>query len=29
MAIQTVLEKLQISNEKNILVQGLPSSIEK
>jgi hypothetical protein len=29
MAIQTVLEKLQISKEKNILVQGLPSSIEK
>ncbi|MEO6490362.1 MAG: YdeI/OmpD-associated family protein [Ferruginibacter sp.] len=29
MAIQTVLEKLQIKDEKNILVQGLPSSIEK
>jgi len=29
MAIQTVLEKLQFSNEKNVLVQGLPSSIEK
>ncbi len=26
---QTILEKLQISNEKNILIQGLPSSIEK
>lgn len=29
MALQTVLEKLQIKDEKNILVQGLPSSIEK
>ncbi len=29
MALQTVLEKLQITNEKNILIQGLPSSIEK
>ena len=29
MALQTVLEKLQLTNEKNILVQGLPSSIEK
>ena len=29
MAIQTVLEKLQLKDEKNILVQGLPSSIEK
>ncbi len=26
---QTILEKLQISNEKNVLIQGLPSSIEK
>jgi len=29
MALQTVLEKLHIKDEKNILVQGLPSSIEK
>jgi len=29
MALQTVLEKLQISDEKNFLIQGLPSSIEK
>jgi hypothetical protein len=29
MAIQTVLEKLQYNNEKNILIQGLPSSVEK
>lgn len=29
MALQTVLEKLQLKEEKNILVQGLPSSIEK
>jgi len=29
MALQSVLEKLQYSNEKNILIQGLPSSIEK
>jgi hypothetical protein len=29
MAIQTVLEKLQYNNERNVLVQGLPSSIEK
>lgn len=29
MALQTVLEKLQIGDEKNILIQGLPSSIEK
>jgi hypothetical protein len=29
MALQTVLEKLQLKDEKNILVQGLPSSIEK
>ena len=26
---QTILEKLQLINEKNILIQGLPSSIEK
>ena len=26
---QTILEKLQLRNEKNILIQGLPSSIEK
>jgi hypothetical protein len=26
---QTILEKLQLKNEKNILIQGLPSSIEK
>jgi hypothetical protein len=26
---QTILEKLQLQNEKNILIQGLPSSIEK
>lgn len=29
MALPTVLEKLQLKDEKNILVQGLPSSIEK
>jgi hypothetical protein len=29
MAIQTVFEKLQYNNEKNVLIQGLPSSIEK
>lgn len=29
MALQTVLEKLQVGDEKNILIQGLPSSIEK
>ena len=29
MALQTVLEKLQIRDEKNFLIQGLPSSIEK
>ncbi len=27
--IQTVFEKLQYSDEKNLLIQGLPSSIEK
>lgn len=26
---QTILDKLNLSNEKNILIQGLPSSIEK
>ena len=26
---QTILDKLNVKNEKNILVQGLPSSIEK
>jgi hypothetical protein len=26
---QTIFEKLQLANEKNILIQGLPSSIEK
>jgi hypothetical protein len=26
---QTILEKLQLKNEKNILIQGLPSSMEK
>jgi hypothetical protein len=26
---QTIIDKLQIKNEKNILIQGLPSSIEK
>jgi hypothetical protein len=26
---QTILDKLQIKSEKNILIQGLPSSIEK
>ena len=29
MAILTAIEKLQISTEKNILIQGLPSSVEK
>ncbi|MEO6537058.1 MAG: hypothetical protein ABIT07_11125 [Ferruginibacter sp.] len=29
MALPTMLEKLQITDEKNILIQGLPSSIEK
>jgi hypothetical protein len=27
--IETVLEKLQLKDEKNLLIQGLPSSIEK
>lgn len=26
---QTIFEKLQLKNEKNVLIQGLPSSIEK
>lgn len=29
MALETVFEKLQLGNEKNILIQGLPSSVEK
>ena len=29
MALETILEKLQFANEKNILIQGLPSSVEK
>jgi hypothetical protein len=29
MSLQTVLEKLQMKDEKNLLIQGLPSSIEK
>ena len=29
MAVPTMFEKLQLTNEKNILIQGLPSSIEK
>lgn len=29
MSLPTVLEKLQIKNEKNILIQGMPSSVEK
>jgi hypothetical protein len=29
MAVQTLFEKLQLKDEKNILIQGLPSSIEK
>ena len=29
MTAQTLLEKLQLQNEKNLLIQGLPSSIEK
>src|SRR3569833_1627929 len=27
--LQTLLEKLQLKDEKNLLIQGLPSSIEK
>ena len=26
---QTIFEKLQLADEKNLLIQGLPSSIEK
>lgn len=29
MALETIFEKLQFANEKNILIQGLPSSVEK
>ncbi len=29
MALETMLEKLQMGEEKNLLIQGLPSSIEK
>jgi hypothetical protein len=29
MAIQTACERIRFSNEKNVLIQGLPSSIEK
>ena len=29
MSTQTLLEKLQLADEKNLLIQGLPSSIEK
>ena len=29
MSSQTLLEKLQLADEKNLLIQGLPSSIEK
>jgi hypothetical protein len=29
MALQTMFEKLQLKDEKNILIQGLPSAIEK
>lgn len=29
MTAQSLLEKLQLQNEKNLLIQGLPSSIEK
>ncbi|MFT3980881.1 MAG: hypothetical protein QM687_10460 [Ferruginibacter sp.] len=29
MALETMLEKLQLGNEKNVLIQGLPSSVEK
>ena len=27
--LQTILEKFQIKDEKNLLIQGLPSTIEK
>ncbi len=29
MALETMFEKLEITDEKNVLIQGLPSSIEK
>jgi hypothetical protein len=29
MALETLFEKLQFTNEKNLLIQGLPSTIEK
>jgi len=29
MALETMFEKLQLKDEKNVLIQGLPSSIEK
>lgn len=29
MALPTILEKLEIKEEKNVLIQGLPSSLEK
>ena len=29
MALETIFEKLQFANEKNILIQGLPSGVEK
>ncbi len=29
MALETMFEKLQLTNEKNLLIQGLPSTIEK
>lgn len=29
MALETMFEKLQLTNEKNLLIQGLPSSVEK
>ncbi len=29
MALETILEKLQLGDEKNLLIQGLPSAIEK
>ncbi len=29
MSVQTICEKLQLKDEKNLLIQGLPSSIEK
>lgn len=29
MALETLFEKIQLTNEKNLLIQGLPSTIEK